>query len=241
MLPWGTLDAKQHSPVVIDRARIAWSSIAMSEYRAAAAFADVLGAMLAARTPLDIVGMGGDFIADELMHVELASRLAMELGGGAPLVADFESMGVRPTAGGNALERCNELVVRVGCIAETLSGAIAVETRAVVDQPLVHAIVERIARDEARHMRFGWLYLEWAAGDMTDAERSRLARIALEELGRVSVLWRARPHGAGAPDLGWLEPARARSRLLSTIKDDIVTPLGALGITLAQDEVQALA
>jgi hypothetical protein len=189
-LPWGTLDVKRYAPELVDRARIAWSSIAMSEYRAAAAFADVLAAMLAARAPLDIVGMGGDFVADELMHVELASRLAMELGGGAPIQADFETMGVEPTMESSALERCNDLVVRVGCIAETISGAIALETRAVVEHPLVHGIVERIARDEAPHT--SRLALHGVGGRRHDrrgagptrAHRERRARTRVTALAR---------------------------------------------------------
>src|SRR6185312_2940114 len=137
---------------LVERARVAWSSIAISEYRAAAAFGDVLSAMLAARAPLDVVGMAGDFVADELMHVELASRLAMELGGGAPIEVDFEAMGARSDAP-TAFQRANDLVMRVGCISETLSGAIAVETSSVVEHPLVSGIVDRIARDEARRTR----------------------------------------------------------------------------------------
>ncbi len=105
--------------------------------------------MLAAKTPLDLVGMAGDFVADELLHVELASRLAMEIGGGAPIETDFAKMGIEAAPGLTPRERANELVLRVGCIAETMSGAIAVETMREVEHPLVTKIMERIARDSA--------------------------------------------------------------------------------------------
>ncbi|HEY1954088.1 MAG TPA: ferritin-like domain-containing protein [Polyangiaceae bacterium] len=233
-LPWGTLAKTDHPAIQRERARRAWSSIAISEYRAAAAMADVLAAMLAARVPLDLVGMAGDFVADELMHVELASRLAMELGGGAPIHVDFESMGLCSDSP-SALERANDLVVRLA-ISETLSGAIAVETRSVVEHPLVAAIVERIARDEARHERLGWLYLDWAAADMTDDERARVAAVARAELERIAPTWQKRANymhsDAQARDFGWLGATRFRERAERTVRDDIVAPLAKLGIVV---------
>ena len=240
-LPWGTIDKSHHPPAVLERARVVWSGIAISEYHAAAGFADVLGAVLAARAPLDIAGMAGDFVADELMHVELASRIAMELGGGAPIEVDFEKMGIEPTAPDlDALARANELVIRAGCVAETISGAVAVETRAIVEQPLIRAVAEQIARDEARHMRFGWLYMDWAVLDMDDAERARLARVVVEELGRMAPTWLRRdaaPHGRY---FGWLEGDAFRARMTTTILDDIVAPLQRLGIGVDQDAVRRL-
>ena len=233
-LPWGTLDASKHAPADIERARIAWSSIAISEYRAAVAFGDLLSAMLAARAPLDVVGMAGDFVADELMHVELASRLAMELGGGAPLQVDFEAMPVRSSAP-TAFQRANDLVLRVGCVAETLSGAIALETRAVAPHPLIHAILEQIARDEARHTRLGWIYLEWAAQDMDDTERARLAELARAEIERLSPLWNARR--ADASELGWLDRDTFHARARKTILEDVVDPLAKLGIPIERERV----
>jgi hypothetical protein len=227
-LPWGTLDVAKHPPDVVERARIAWTSVAISEYRAAVALADVQSAMLVANAPLDLVGMAGDFVADEALHVELASRLAMELGGGAPITVDREAMKNERRSDQTAREWCNELVMRVGCVAETLSGAVAVETLAVVEDPLVRAIVERIARDESRHTRLGFLYLEWATRDMDDAERARLGRIAADAIARISPVWQR--ESSGAPELGWLQSSAFRDRALRTIREDIVEPLGRLGI-----------
>ncbi len=244
-MPWGTLDPKKYPPELVDRARISWSSIARSEYRAAASFADVLGAMLAAQAPLDLIGLAGDFIADELFHVELASRLAMEIGGGAPIEVDFEKMGI--AAGADNLtprQRANELVLRVGCISETLSGAVAVATMREVEHPLVQKIIEQIARDEARHTRLGWLYLEWAAEEMSDDERARLAVVALSELQKLSPIWRARSSRAkdgitsegyllkDVHELGWMESERHAATAISAVRDEIIAPLAKYGIVV---------
>jgi hypothetical protein len=240
-LPWGTIDTSRYAPEVLEHARIVWSSIALAEYHAAGSFADVLGAVIAARAPLDIIGMAGDFVADELMHTELASRIAMELGGGAPVEVDFDAMGMKPSEPDlDAFARANDLVIRAACVTETISGAIAVETRAIVEQPLIRAVVERIARDEARHMRFGWLYMDWAAPDMDDAERARLGRVAVAEIALLSPSWLRQsgsPHGR---DFGWLDVDAFRARMRPTILDDIVAPLEKLGIPIDHEAVHAL-
>ena len=240
-LPWGTIDKSCHAPEVLERARIVWSSIALAEYHAAGSFADVLGAVLAARAPLDIAVMAGDFVADELMHTELASRIAMELGGGAPVVVDFDEMGMKPSAPNlDAFARANDLVIRASCVTETISGAIAIETRAIVEQPLIRAVVEQIARDEARHMRFGWLYMDWAVVDMDDDERARLGRVVVEELEKLSPSWRRRPGSPHGRDFGWLDGDAFRARMRTTILDDIVAPLEKLGIPVDQEAVRQL-
>jgi hypothetical protein len=229
-MPWGTIDLRGYAPELVQRSRVAWTSVAISEYRAAVALADLQRAMLIANTPLDLVGMAGDFVADEALHVELASRLAMELGGGAPIEVDLDSMSNPRPEGASAIQHANELVLRVACVAETLSGAFAVETLSVVTHPLMSAVVERIARDESRHKRLGWLYMDWAAEDMDDAERVRLGRVATSALLRLSPVWRRTGSGAPTHELGWLEPEAFRSQAIETIRDEILTPLERLGI-----------
>ena len=82
--PWGTLNPADYPPLLVERARESWTEAAWNEYCTAAGFTVMLRAFLEARVPLDLVGMASDFIVDEVLHAELTSRLAMELGG-APL------------------------------------------------------------------------------------------------------------------------------------------------------------
>src|SRR5215472_9210527 len=74
-LPWGTLDTSQYPPDVVLAARATWTESAYTEYRAVAAFAAVLSALCEAKAPLDVIGMASSFVADEVVHVELCSRL----------------------------------------------------------------------------------------------------------------------------------------------------------------------
>ncbi len=89
-LPWGSVNLAKYSPELLDSARWSWTEIAISEYRAVLAFSDVVRALAVAKAPLDLVGMAADFVLDEVTHVELASRLAMDLGGAAPVNANMQ-------------------------------------------------------------------------------------------------------------------------------------------------------
>ena len=77
---WASLDPARYPPSLVAAAREVWMGIVLAEYAAIAAFADVVGALTQARAPLDLIGMTGDFLADEVRHVELASRVVMQLG-----------------------------------------------------------------------------------------------------------------------------------------------------------------
>ena len=87
--PWGTLKPASFDPDIVDRARQSWTEGAFNEYCTGASFAVLLAAMLQAKAPIDLVAMAGDFIGDEMLHVELNSRVAMELGGGGSLESGF--------------------------------------------------------------------------------------------------------------------------------------------------------
>jgi hypothetical protein len=95
-LPWGTLAPTDYDPAAVVRARESWTEVAINEYRAAASFTEVLRAMIDLRAPLDLLGMTSDFLADECSHVELASWLAMELGGAVLRQVDMDHCSGRP-------------------------------------------------------------------------------------------------------------------------------------------------
>ncbi len=236
-MPWGTLDTTGFSPLVIDRARVAWTEAAFTEYAAAAAFADIVHALLAAKAPIDLVGVTSDFVADEIVHVELTSRMAMELGGGAPYEIDFDALTVRPAVHLPPFQRANEMVLRT-CIAEELSVPFFSESMAAVSQPIARAVLERIAKDEVPHGNLAWLYLDWAQEELDDAERRRLARIVNEVLERGHAYWmrlRSRAPSAAEQELGWMAPDRFDAVQSKAIRESIALPLARYGIVL--DEV----
>jgi hypothetical protein len=251
-MPWGTLDAKKYPVALVDRARISWTEAAYNEYCTAAAFAAMLEALLQAKAPIDLVGMASDFVADEILHVELTSRIAMELGGGAPYVIDFEHLRRRPSPELSARQRANELVVHVCCVGEAFSLPMLASAYASATHPLTRAVLQRIVSDEAPHGRLGWSYLEWAGDDLDGAERARLADVAIETIGQLAPLWQRlgsrvvdgmTTEGYRIEDvreLGWTESSQYASRARKAVADDVAAPLARFGIVLPPERLEPL-
>jgi hypothetical protein len=248
-LDWASLDASQYPPELVARAREVWMGIVVSEYSAIAAFAEVVSTLTAARAPLDLIGMTSDFLADEVQHVELASRVVMQLGGAPERNVDATRLAPRTSHELTPLQRANEMAVRVGCVAEVFAGGTAAPIMRETVHPLVRGVYERILRDEARHQRFGSLYFEWAADRLDRAECERLARVAVSALNLYAPFWRdARAAGNqlekfGAYDvheLGWFEPARYVTLAESVVRKDIIRPLAELGIVIPEEQVTVL-
>jgi hypothetical protein len=251
-LPWGTLHAADYPPLLVDRARVSWTEAAYNEYTTAVAFAQLVRAMLEAQAPIDLIAMAGDFIADELLHVELTSRIAMELGGGAPYTIDFEALDQPVDHRLPAFARASDLVVRLCCVGEAFSLPMLGGCMRSALHPLTRAVLERIVRDEAPHGQLGWLYLDWAADRMDDAERGRLAVVALDMMRAFQPYWRrlrsVTKDGVTTEgfriehvrQLGWMEsPAYARAAR-EAMRDQVMAPLARYGIVLDAEACEAL-
>jgi hypothetical protein len=246
-LPWGTLDPSKYAPAALERARGSWTEVAINEYRAIASFSEVLRALVEVRAPLDLIGMTSDFLADECSHVELASRMAMELGGAAPREIDIEQLSPR-ARGGTAWQRANELLLRVSCINEAFSGATAAVSCAHTTHELPRSVYETILRDEALHRRLGGLYFEWALSRIDEAELHRLGRVLGRTLKMMRPYWRRPAAAASQPEppsddliaLGWMTKPRFAAVAREVVERDIVDPLATIGITLTAEEREAV-
>jgi hypothetical protein len=251
-MPWGTLDAKRYPTALVDRARISWTEAAYNEYCTAAAFAALLEALLQAKAPIDLVGMASDFVADEVLHVELTSRIAMELGGGAPYVIDFEHLRRQPKPELSARQRANELVVHVCCVGEAFSLPMLASAYSSATHALTRAVLQRIVADEAPHGRLGWAYLEWAQDELDDAERARLAEVAIETIAQLAPLWQRLSSRVvdgvttegylieHVRELGWTESSQYAVRARKAIAEDVAAPLAKFGIVLPSDRLEPL-
>jgi len=249
-LPWGTLATADYDPDVLLAARATWTRSSLTEYRAIAGFSEVLRAMTEAKVPLDIIGMASSFVADEVVHVELASRMAMELGGGTELRTDLDYLFQHADPKLTAFERANEMVLRVSSVAEAYSGKMAVKAYDATTHPLTRAVLERINADESLHYRLGGLYFEWAAERMSDEERTRLAGIALECLRPYALTTPKTPDPyaegrrkatvAEIGSIGWIESRYYATHVRNAVYAGIVGPLATHGIEVDRVAVEEL-
>jgi hypothetical protein len=244
-LPWGTVDVSKYAPAAIERARGSWTEVAINEYRAVASFSEVLRALVDVKAPLDLLGMTSDFLADECSHVELASRMAMELGGAPRRLVDMDNFANRPR-GLTHFQRANELVLRVSAIAEAFSGGTASVSYESTTHELPRAIYESILRDEARHRRLAGLYFEWALSRIDEKELARLGQVLFTGLQALAPFWKPRKStssNAIAPmpaddlqALGWLGSDRFAPVAREVVERDILDPLATIGISISADQ-----
>jgi hypothetical protein len=240
--PWESLDPSRYPAPLVSRGRFGWTENAFNEFCTAAAMGQLVQALGQARVPLDLWSMACRFPTEELIHVELCARIAMRLGGGAPLMYDPADivLDVDPTL--TPLERATELVVRLCCVGEAVSFPLLSGCMRGAAHPLTKAVLTTIVQDEALHGKFGWLYLDWIGKELKAAERDRLGRAAKATLERYEPLWenlRSRVVDGVTTEgyriehvheLGWMEASAYQALARETVVAAVKEPLASYGI-----------
>lgn len=234
-MPWGTLRAADYPAHQVAAGRRAWTRAAFQEWRTGTACALTVKALYEARAPLDLIAMATRFPLDELVHVELCSRLAMELGGATPLVHDPNHLVIEPLADVDPVFRCADLVVRFFCVGEALSIPMLRGTWHSTRHPLPRAVLGRIVRDEAAHGAFGWLFLDWAQDLLAPEWLPRLGQAADETVAGVKRNWahlaeRADDPTSAAHALGWMETDAYLALARRSLERNVLAPLRRRGI-----------
>jgi hypothetical protein len=213
-------------------ARAVWTRTAFSEYASAAAFAEIAAALLAAGAPIDLVAAAGDFIVDEIVHTEVAARLAGALGGAVALEVDLQRLVRPPTTlgAGDPLLAAAELIVRTSCVGETLTIPMLKLARDIAGSPLVEAALAAITADESSHAQLGWWFLDWAEPGLDDAARTHLGEIASAAIAAFVPLLGGDCRTSG---LGAVGCDRYDAAFLAALPRAIVEPLAVRGIAVA--------
>ena len=236
-LPWHSLDAAAHDRASVDEARLVWTFAAFQEHRTGAACAATLQALITSRAPLDLIAMAAGFPVDEMVHVEMCSRLAMQLGGAARLNHDPDDMVTVPPRHHRPTLRCAELVVRAFCVGEAVSIPLLREAAEQATHPLLHAMLSQIAQDEAAHGSFGWIYLDWAEDQLDAADRAYLSSCALDEIRKLESTWAGtieRARAVQLPErLGWLPQETYLASAYRSLEDKVKRPLSERGLYAA--------
>lgn len=237
--PWAALDPANYDPALVERARIGWTENAFNEFCTAIAMGQLVAVMGQASVPIDLWAIASSFVLEELLHVELCSRVAMRLGGGAPIVYDPDELTLEFEDGLTPLQQANELIVRLCCVGEVFSLPMLAGSMRAASNPLTKAVLTQIVRDEAMHGKLGWMYLDWVAPSLDERERVRLARAAADTAAGVRRIWehgRIRPVEApkrGHSDMGWMDPGAYVERAMQVLADEVYGRLASYGIDVA--------
>jgi hypothetical protein len=232
-LPWEDFDISEASPQVLRSARATWTEAAFQEHRTGAACAATLQALISARAPVDLVAMASRFTLDEMVHVELCTRLATMLGGGSPIHYDPKNIIAIPEANLSPKLAAAELVVRNFCVGEALSIPLLHGSWHAARQPLIKAILGRIVKDEAAHGAFGWIFLDWIEDQLSAADLEHLARQAALTIDSVISRWRhirVLDDETDAQRLGWMESKSYLALAKQSMQRAVLNPLHRSGI-----------
>lgn len=178
-LPWGTLKLEDYGADQIRAARVGWTCASMQEYESTTIHARVLQDMLRARMPIDLTAMSTEFQREELTHAELAAKMAMELGGGAPIEHKTHK---EARTSGTPEYRIAETALWAFAISETYAHAMLAAAFGKAQHPLLRGVRNILAKDEAAHGRFGWILLECLLPEMNEAEKTNLRTIAAKAI-----------------------------------------------------------
>jgi hypothetical protein len=237
-MPWGTLDVQAYPEHVVVAARRAWTGAAFQEHRTGVACTLTLKALIEARAPLDLIAVACRFPLDEMVHVELAARLAMELGGASEIRYDPHDLVYVPDGTRAPLLEASELVVHNFCVGEALSIPLLRGAAKAAAQPLTRAVLSRIVRDEALHGSFGWSYLDWASDRLSAQDRTYLSEVAARSVRGVLQNWeelkrdlRTQPGGRPrAHALGWMQTRDYLTLAARSLEQKVIAPLVRRGI-----------
>jgi hypothetical protein len=244
-MPWGTLDLSGVPEPRRIAARRAWTGAAYQEHRTGVACCATLRALMEARAPLDLIALASRFPLDEMVHVELCARMAMECGGGTEIVHDPSAMVLDADPALPPMMRAAELIVRFFCVGEALSIPLLRGTWHAARHPLPRAVLGRIVKDEAAHGTFGFDFLDWALPSLDASGTAHLGRQADIAIGAIRRLWadlEARPHAPTfeGDALAWMQTDAYLALARRSLRDKVVRPLTGRGVPLSSRSTAGL-
>jgi hypothetical protein len=224
-LPWGTLAAYPFDPELRARARDYWMRVCLNEYQSAGGVAQTLATFITAQVPIDLTSVLSRFVLEEISHAEMAARLVGELGDGPAVeYAPPDALLEPPSDSWRPLVRAAYYMMRGFCTGEALSLAIVRATAKTQSHPLVDGVMRRIAKDEAAHGAFGWIFFDWAMERFTQKELTfirKQAKIGVRNVREII----AACEDNDEPTLGWLHPSVMRKTCEHALQNEIVAPL----------------
>jgi hypothetical protein len=238
-MPWGTLDltgVSEHDRLL---ARKAWTSAAYQEHRTGVGVTEALRLLMEAQAPIDLVAVGARFPLDEMVHVELCARLAMECGGGTEILYEPQKVVTKADSKNRVLLQAAELMVRFFCVGEALSIPLLRGTWKAARHPLPRAVLGRIVKDEAAHGTFGYVFLDWAEPQLSSEDRTFLGRHADRAIDSVTALWdelRSRPKVEWdvGNTLAWMSSDAYLELAHQSMNRNVLEPLRERGIPVSR-------
>ena len=145
-----------------------WAKVAALEHASVASFARFAQQLLALGAPPRLVRDVSAAAVDEIEHARLAYGLASAYGGEPVGPGRLDLSGVTLAASWREVVRG---LIAEACVGETLGVAEAMAAAEGASDPVVRAVLDRIAADELRHAQLAWRSLAWLLGVADERDR----------------------------------------------------------------------
>jgi hypothetical protein len=165
----------------LERAELAahWARLGQMEHASIAAFARFNLQLLSLGAPGRLIESCNRALADETAHARACFALASAYGGTAvgPARLDIEHC-----FEDTSLAAITKLVLREGCIGETVAALEAAGAAEAAVDPAVKQALTRIARDELNHAELAFQFVRWVLSTSSPEVRHELADEATQQL-----------------------------------------------------------
>jgi hypothetical protein len=201
-----------------------WTQDALTEHASVASFSRFVLQCLALGAPAEIVAAAQQACADEIEHARIGFGLASayagrSIGPGRLNIERALDDSLDPGA-----VACS--VAREGCIAEMVSAAMMVAARDDARDPVIHAVLARMAEEELAHALLAWRYLRWVLEHGNERLRCEVAQVFAEIERHVAL--GASTSLAACPEVmrahGYL-PEDERRRIARIVIDEVIRPV----------------
>jgi len=165
----------------VQRAQLAahWARLGQMEHASIAAFARFNLQLLSLGAPSELVDACNRALADETAHARSCFSLASAYG---DLAVGPARLDIDRCIEATSLAEVAKLVLREGCLGETVASLEALAAADAASDPTVKQALSRIASDELNHARLAFEFLRWALTHCSAEERHQLACQAAQRL-----------------------------------------------------------
>ena len=135
-----------------------YREVARMEHASVAAFARLALQLMSLGAPPELLQQSIVAQGDELEHAKIAFGLACELSGGT---VGPGALAINGALDESSIEEIAFTAVVEGCVGETVAAVEAAEASARASNPVLGALLARIARDETRHAQLAYRVVMW--------------------------------------------------------------------------------
>ena len=150
-----------------------WARLGQMEHASIAAFARFNLQLLSLGAPADLIEACNRALVDETRHTRVCFAFASHYAGTALGPSKLE---VRDGFEDMSLVAVMKLVLREGCLGETVAALEALEDAEKATDPVVRGALQGIARDEQSHAELAFHFMSWALTQSSNELRAEMAR-----------------------------------------------------------------